>query len=66
MRELLAAKQHRRAHRRQMCVVHGDPSNRGNVRMTTNRVALIEWDEAHVDVPDLDLYEHEWIAHALV
>jgi Ser/Thr protein kinase RdoA (MazF antagonist) len=39
---------------RQTCVVHGDP-NAGNVRMTANRVALIDWDEAHVDVPDLDL-----------
>ncbi len=39
---------------RQTCVVHGDP-NPGNVRMTANRVALIDWDESHVDVPDLDL-----------
>jgi Ser/Thr protein kinase RdoA (MazF antagonist) len=39
---------------RQTCVVHGDP-NPGNVRMTADRVALIDWDEAHVDVPDLDL-----------
>ncbi|MEV2239167.1 phosphotransferase [Micromonospora sp. NPDC049891] len=39
---------------RQPCVVHGDP-NPGNVRMTADRVALIDWDEAHVDVPDLDL-----------
>ena len=23
--------------------------------MTTERVALIDWDESHVDVPDLDL-----------
>jgi hypothetical protein len=23
--------------------------------MTSDRVALIDWDEAHVDVPDLDL-----------
>ena len=23
--------------------------------MTVNRVALIDWDEAHVDAPDLDL-----------
>ena len=23
--------------------------------MTVNRVALIDWDEAHADVPDLDL-----------
>lgn len=35
-------------------VVHGDP-NPGNVRMTGDRVALIDWDEAHVDVSDLDL-----------
>jgi Ser/Thr protein kinase RdoA (MazF antagonist) len=39
---------------RQMCVVHGD-TNPGNVRMTAERVALIDWDESHVDVPDLDL-----------
>lgn len=39
---------------RQTCVVHGDP-NAGNVRITANQVALIDWDEAHVDVPDLDL-----------
>lgn len=37
------------------CVVHGDSNNRGNVRMTADRVGLIDWDEAHVDVPDLDL-----------
>jgi len=36
------------------CVVHGDP-NPGNVRITVDRVALIDWDESHVDVPDLDL-----------
>ena len=40
---------------RQTCVVHGDPNNPGNVRMTGDRVALIDWDESHVDVPDLDL-----------
>jgi Ser/Thr protein kinase RdoA (MazF antagonist) len=40
---------------RQTCVVHGDSDNLGNVRMTADRVALIDWDEAHVDVPDLDL-----------
>src|SRR5918994_1536857 len=40
---------------RQRCVVHGDPNNTGNVRMTADRVALIDWDESHVDVPDLDL-----------
>lgn len=39
---------------RQTCVVHGD-HNPGNVRLTANRVALIDWDESHVDVPDLDL-----------
>ena len=39
---------------RERCVVHGDP-NAGNIRMTTDRVALIDWDESHVDVPDLDL-----------
>ena len=36
------------------CVVHGDP-NSGNIRMTVDRVALVDWDESHVDVPDLDL-----------
>ena len=40
---------------RPTCVVHGNPTNPGNVRMTTNRVALIDWDESHVDVPELDL-----------
>jgi Ser/Thr protein kinase RdoA (MazF antagonist) len=40
---------------RQTCVVHGNPNNHDNVRVTANRVALIDWDEAHVDVPDLDL-----------
>jgi Ser/Thr protein kinase RdoA (MazF antagonist) len=39
---------------RDRCVVHGDP-NPGNVRMTPDRVALVDWDESHVDVPDLDL-----------
>ncbi|MBL6650961.1 MAG: phosphotransferase [Reyranella sp.] len=39
---------------RETCVVHGD-HNPGNVRLTAERVALIDWDEAHVDVPDLDL-----------
>src|ERR1700730_5341524 len=39
---------------RKTCVVHGDP-NPGNIRMTAARVALIDWDESHVDVPDLDL-----------
>ena len=36
------------------CVVHGDP-NPGNIRLTADRVALIDWDESHVDVADLDL-----------
>lgn len=39
---------------RPTCVVHGDP-NRRNIRVTPERVGLIDWDEAHVDVPDLDL-----------
>lgn len=40
---------------RQKCVVHGDPNNPGNVRINANSVALIDWDESHLDVPDLDL-----------
>jgi aminoglycoside phosphotransferase (APT) family kinase protein len=39
---------------RPTCVVHNDPNPR-NIRMTAAQVALIDWDEAHVDVPDLDL-----------
>src|SRR3954471_19383249 len=39
---------------RERCVIHGDPTP-GNIRMTADRVALIDWDEARVDVPDLDL-----------
>ena len=39
---------------RPTCVVHGD-LNPGNIRITDTRVALIDWDEAHVDVTDLDL-----------
>jgi Ser/Thr protein kinase RdoA (MazF antagonist) len=39
---------------RATCVIHGDPNPR-NIRITADRVALIDWDEAHVDVPDLDL-----------
>jgi len=39
---------------RERCVVHGDV-NAGNIRVTADRVALIDWDESHVDVPDLDL-----------
>lgn len=37
------------------CVVHGDANNLGNIKMTANRVALIDWDESHVDVPEIDL-----------
>ncbi|MGO8039654.1 phosphotransferase [Rhizobium leguminosarum] len=40
---------------RQTCVVHGNPNSPDNVRITADRVALIDWDESHVDVPDLDL-----------
>jgi len=39
---------------RQTCVVHGDPNPR-NIRITAGRVAMIDWDESHVDVADLDL-----------
>jgi Ser/Thr protein kinase RdoA (MazF antagonist) len=39
---------------RETSVVHGDPNPR-NIRITADRVALIDWDESHVDVPDLDL-----------
>ncbi|HYN33636.1 MAG TPA: phosphotransferase [Ilumatobacteraceae bacterium] len=39
---------------RQTCVVHGDP-NASNIRVTADRIALIDWDESHVDVADLDL-----------
>ncbi|GIF77914.1 hypothetical protein [Asanoa siamensis] len=40
---------------RRTCVVHGDANNLGKVRVTADRVALIDWDKSHVDVPDLDL-----------
>ena len=40
---------------RRTCVVHGDADNLGNIRMTPERVAMIDWDESHVDVADLDL-----------
>ncbi|MET3896556.1 Ser/Thr protein kinase RdoA (MazF antagonist) [Devosia sp. UYZn731] len=39
---------------RETCAVHGDANPR-NILMTSHRVALIDWDEAHADVPDLDL-----------
>lgn len=44
----------RRLAGRPTSAVHGDPNPR-NIRMTANRVALIDWDESHVDVSDLDL-----------
>ena len=40
---------------RSTCVVHGNPANPGNVLVGAASVALIDWDEAHVDVPELDL-----------
>lgn len=40
---------------RPKCVVHGNPNSEHNVRITADRVGLIDWDEAHVDVPILDL-----------
>lgn len=39
---------------RETSVVHGDP-NPTNVRVTAGGVGLIDWDEARVDVPLLDL-----------
>jgi aminoglycoside phosphotransferase (APT) family kinase protein len=39
---------------RTRCVVQGDPNPR-NIRVTADRVALIDWDESHVDAPELDL-----------
>jgi Ser/Thr protein kinase RdoA (MazF antagonist) len=36
------------------CVVHSDPTP-GNIRMTADRVALIDWDESHVDAANFDL-----------
>lgn len=40
---------------RQTCVVHGNPANPHNIRVTAERIALLDWDESHVDVADLDL-----------
>lgn len=37
------------------CVVHRDSSNRGTLRRTAVRVALIDRDGSHVDEPYLDL-----------
>jgi Ser/Thr protein kinase RdoA (MazF antagonist) len=39
---------------RETCVIHGDANPR-NILVTAEQVALIDWDEAHIDVPDLDL-----------
>lgn len=36
-------------------VVHGNPTNPNNIRITPEQVGLIDWDEAHVDVSALDL-----------
>lgn len=36
------------------CVIHSDPTP-GNIRMTADRVALIDWDESHVGPADFDL-----------
>ena len=47
---------------RPTCVVHGNPSA-ANIRVTGDRVAIIDWDEAHVDVPDLDLVLPDNAAH---
>jgi Ser/Thr protein kinase RdoA (MazF antagonist) len=43
-----------RLHQTPTCVVHGDP-NPGNVMVFEGRITLIDWDEARVDVPQLDL-----------
>ena len=40
---------------RETSVVHGNPNNPGNIRITAERVVLLDWDESHVDVSDLDL-----------
>ncbi len=31
----------------QTCIVHGNPTNPGNVPMTASRVALIDWDDEY-------------------
>ncbi len=38
----------------QTSVIHGDPNPR-NILIKNNEVALIDWDESHVDVPEIDL-----------
>jgi aminoglycoside phosphotransferase (APT) family kinase protein len=39
---------------RRDAVVHGDPGP-DNIRMSGGRVGLLDWDEARIDQPDLDL-----------
>lgn len=62
---------------RQMTVVHGDPNDRNIRILDDGRVAMLDWDEARVDVPDLDLAalptdvnpltgEARWVAHQAV
>jgi Ser/Thr protein kinase RdoA (MazF antagonist) len=46
----------------QTCVIHSDPTP-GNIRMTADRVGIVDWDESHVDVPDLDLLLPHNAAH---
>jgi Ser/Thr protein kinase RdoA (MazF antagonist) len=36
------------------CIIHGNASPR-NILINNNQVALIDWDESHVDVPEIDL-----------
>jgi Ser/Thr protein kinase RdoA (MazF antagonist) len=38
----------------QTCVIHSDPTP-GNIRITCDRVGIIDWDESHVDAAALDL-----------
>lgn len=38
----------------QKCVIHGDPNSR-NILISGDRVTLIDWDESHLDVRELDL-----------
>lgn len=44
----------RRAAKYRPAVVHGDPGS-SNIRIDGDRVGLLDWDEARVDHPDLDL-----------
>src|SRR3954453_8375502 len=39
---------------RQTSVVHSDPTP-GNIRVTADRIGIIDWDESHVDAPVFDL-----------